>query len=249
MKKRLLMSGMIALAISSAAVSAAEHPLTLGISGLYVQSPYQGGDSRVYPLPLVNYQGDNFFINGLQGGYYLWKGSEDQFSVILTTSGQEFDPSRSDDPAVKQMDKRHLTLMAGGMWQHQADWGVFKTSLVGDVLNQSNGFIWNSNWHYPLMLGKVAVNPGLGLSWNSAHQTDYYYGISGQESARSGLAEYRASDSWLPYAEVSAVYPLSERWRLAAGARYQWFSSEVKDSPLVARSGQTMLWTGVSYTF
>lgn len=98
MKKRLLMSGMIALAISSAAVSAAEHPLTLGISGLYVQSPYQGGDSRVYPLPLVNYQGDNFFINGLQGGYYLWKGSEDQFSVILTTSGQEFDPSRSDDP-------------------------------------------------------------------------------------------------------------------------------------------------------
>lgn len=249
MKNNYFTPALIALAISSAGAFAAENPVTVGISGLYVQSPYQGGKNKVYPLPLINYQGDKFFISGLQGGYYLWKGSEDQFSVILSTSGQEFDPGNSDDPAVKQMNKRHLTMMAGGMWQHIARWGVVKTSLVGDVLDQSNGFIWNTNWHYPLTIGRLAVNPGLGVSWNSAHQTDYYYGVSQQESARSGLSAYQASDSWLPYAEVRVSYALTQRWRLGAGGRYQWFGSEVKDSPLVAKSGQMMIWTGVSYTF
>ena len=249
MKITYLSLSTLALASLSSAAFAANTPLTLGAAALYMQSPYQGGKERFYPLPLVNYEDTHFFISGLQAGYFLWKGQQDQFSLIITSSGQEYDPKRSYSSAMKQLDKRHLTLMGGGQWQHIAEWGVLKTSLVGDVLNQSNGIVWNTNWHYPLMLGDISLLPGTGVSWNSSHQTNYYYGVSSTESRRSGISSYHAGDSWLPYVEISASYPLTTRLQLGVGGRYQWFGSEVKDSPMVARSGQAMVWSGLSYTF
>lgn len=249
MKTSYLTAVTLATACFTSGVLAAGSPLTLGAGALYVQSPYQGGKERYYPFPLINYEDANFFVSGLQGGYFLWKDQQDQFSLIITSSGQEYDPKRTSSSAMKQLDKRHLTLMAGGQWQHIADWGVLKTSLVGDVLDQSNGFVWNTNWHYPLMLDGISLNPGAGVSWNSSKQTNYYYGVSSAESRHSGISSYDAGDSWLPYVEVSASYPLTSRWQLGVGGRYQWFGSEVKDSPMVAKSGQAMIWTGLSYTF
>jgi len=31
--------------------------------------------------------------------------------------------------------------------------------------------------------------------------------------------------------------------------RYVRFDSEIKDSPMIDKSGQALIWTGVSYTF
>ncbi|MFC6360631.1 MULTISPECIES: MipA/OmpV family protein [Tatumella] len=249
MKKSLFCVSTLIGACFSGQVLAENTPLTLGASVLFMQSPYHGDKNKYYPLPLVDYQGEHFFISGWQAGYNLWKDDQDQFSLIITTSGEEFKPGKNDYSDMKRLDKRHMTLMGGGMWQHTADWGVLKTSLTGDVLDESNGLIWNTNWHYPLMIGGFSVNPGAGVSWNSAHQTDYYYGVSSAESARSGISRYHTGDSWNPYAEVSAIYPLTERWQLGFGGRYQWFDSAIKDSPMVAKSGQLMVWSGVSYTF
>lgn len=249
MKKTLFCFSALIAACFSGQVLAENTPLTVGASVLYMQSPYHGGQDRYYPFPLVNYDGEHFFISGWQAGYYLWKDSSDQLSLIVTTSGQEYSPKKNDLNDMRQLDKRHLTMMAGGMWQHTADWGVLKTSLAGDVLDESNGIVWTTNWHYPLTLGAVTLNPGVGLSWNSARETGYYYGVSQDEASRSGIAAYHAGDSWNPYAEVSAMYPLSRRWQLGVGGRYQWFDNAVKDSPMVSKSGQVMVWSGVSYTF
>ncbi|ARU94157.1 MltA-interacting protein MipA [Tatumella citrea] len=249
LKKSLFCFSALVSACFSGQVLAENTPLTVGASVLYMQSPYHGDKDRYYPFPLLNYEGDHFFISGWQAGYYLWKDNSDQLSVIITSSGQEYRPKKNDFSDMRQLDKRHLTLMAGGMWRHTADWGVVKTSLVGDVLGESNGMIWTTDWHYPLTLGGFTLNPGVGLSWNSARETGYYYGVSQDESSRSGIASYHSGDSWNPYAEVSAVYPLTSRWQLGVGGRYQWFDNAVKDSPMVSKSGQVMVWSGVSYTF
>ena len=72
------------------------HPLTLGASVIYAQSPYKGGQDRYLPVPVINYEGDDFWLRTLQGGYYLWKDQQDQLSLTLAGSAQEYDPGDND---------------------------------------------------------------------------------------------------------------------------------------------------------
>ncbi|MBT0726312.1 MipA/OmpV family protein [Rosenbergiella australiborealis] len=224
-------------------------PLTLGLATLWSQSPYHSTKDRTVPVPLINYQDENIFFHGVEGGYYLYHGEMDQFSLIANTTGQYFSPHRAHNSAMQGLDKRHLTMMMGGEWTHQANWGLFRTALTGDVLNESNGVVWDTNYRYPLQFGALAILPGAGVTWQSKNQTNYYYGVSGSESRRTSISRYKADDSWSPYIDVSATYALTRDWSIEAGARYTHFDKEIKHSPMVDKSGQTTIWTGVNYQF
>ena len=63
-----------------AAFSTHAEPLSLGASVIYAQSPYRGGQDRYIPVPVINYEGENFWFRSLQGGYSLWKVQQIQLS-------------------------------------------------------------------------------------------------------------------------------------------------------------------------
>lgn len=229
---------------------ASASPLTIGAGALWLQSTYKGDNNRFYPIPLVDYQNQYFFVDGLQAGYIAWYDDANQLSLIATSSAHQFDSSHNHIDAMKRLSKRHLTMMMGGQWIHNASWGVVKTALTGDVLDQSNGFNWDSNYHYSFYLNdQLIVTPGVGFNWLSSHQADYYYGVSGGESMRTGIERYRADNSWSPYVELITAWRLSHAWTISAGGRYSRFTGDINNSPLLSRSGEAALWSGVSYTF
>lgn len=223
--------------------------LSLGASVLYAQSPYRGGQDRYLPIPIINYEGDSFWFRSLQGGYYLWKDQQDQLSLTLVGSPQKYDPKDNDHSDMKALDKRRMTLMAGATYRHTAEWGVVRTALLGDVLNNSNGIIWDLTWLYPVKVGQLTLTPGIGALWSSANQNRYYFGVSDHESTRTGINSYDPDDSWNPYVELNASYQLSTQWNATVSGRYTRLSSEVKDSPMVDRDDQVSVWTGISYSF
>ena len=231
------------------AFTAHADPLSLGASVIYAQSPYRGGQDRYLPVPVINYEGENFWFRSLQGGYYLWKDPQNQLSLTLLGSPQQYDPDDNDLGDMKSLDKRRMTLMAGGTYRHVAEWGILRTALLGDVLNNSNGIIWDLTYLYRFEFGAFSLTPGIGALWNSANQNRYYYGVSSHESARSGIATYRPDDSWSPYVELNASYQLTQNWNARFSGRYTRFDDEVKDSPMVDKNGQVTLWTGLSYSF
>lgn len=231
------------------AFTAHADPLSLGASVIYAQSPYRGGQDRYLPVPVINYEGENFWFRSLQGGYYLWKDPQDQLSLTLLGSPQEYKPSDNDLGDMKGLDKRRMTLMGGLTYRHTAEWGILRTALLGDVLNNSNGMIWDLTYLYRFQLGDFSLTPGIGAMWNSANQNRYYYGVSGHESARTGISRYNPDDSWSPYVELTASYQIATQWNIGITGRYTRFDSEIKDSPMIDKSGQATLWTGVSYSF
>lgn len=237
------------LPLCFAAPFAQANPLTLGASLLYSQSPYKSGQDRYYPVPIVNYEGDSFYIRSLQAGYYLWKDSQDQLSLTVLGSPQNFDPDDVDDGDMKSLNKRHMTLMGGVAYRHSADWGIVRTTLVGDMLDNSNGIIWDLTYLYRFEFGRFSLAPGIGALWNSSNQNDYYYGISSAESRRSGLDSYDPDSSWSPYLEVTAGWKIADSWNATLSGRYTRLGSDIKDSPMVDQDSQVLLWTGVSYTF
>nr|WP_075182101.1 MipA/OmpV family protein [Pantoea sp. 1.19] len=235
--------------LSGTALAAPSTPWSVGASVIYSESPYRGGQDRYLPVPVINYEGEDFWFRSLQGGYYLWKTPQDKLSLTILGSPQEYRPKDNDFGDMKSLDKRRMTLMGGVNYRHEAEWGTVRTTLVGDVLNNSNGIIWDLTYLYRIQMGNLGLTPGIGALWNSGNQNRYYYGVSSHESARTGIDSYRPDDSWTPYVELTADYQFSSQWRGFVSGRYNRLGDEIKDSPMVDKSAQMLLWTGVSYSF
>jgi outer membrane protein len=60
----------------------AESQWTVGAGVGVINSPYKQYDRDVYPVPVITYEGDNFWFRGLGGGYYLWNDKADKLSIM-----------------------------------------------------------------------------------------------------------------------------------------------------------------------
>ncbi|HDG1708959.1 TPA: MipA/OmpV family protein [Kluyvera ascorbata] len=244
---KLLALGVL-IATSATAVQA-ESKLTLGAGVGIVEHPYKQYDHDLYPVPVINYEGDNFWFRGLGGGYYLWNDGTDQLSVMGYWSPMYFKPGDSDNSQLRKLDKRKSTVMAGVSWMHHTQYGSLRTALSGDILDNSNGVVWDTAWVYRYTNGGLTLTPGIGVEWNSENQNKYYYGVSHHEAAKSGLRSYDPSNSWNPYLELTANYRFANSWSVYGTARYTRLSDEITDSPMVDKSWTGLLSTGVTYTF
>lgn len=244
---KLLALGVL-IATSATAVQA-ESKLTLGAGVGIVEHPYKQYDHDVYPVPVINYEGDNFWFRGLGGGYYLWNDGTDQLSLTAYWSPLYFKPGDSDNSQLRKLDKRKSTVMAGVSWMHHTQYGSLRTMLSGDTLDNSNGIVWDTAWVYRYTNGGLTLTPGIGVQWNSENQNQYYYGVSHHESAKSGLRSYDPNSSWNPYLELSANYRFAVSWSVYGTARYTRMSDEITDSPMIDKSWTGLLSTGVTYTF
>ncbi|WP_369788038.1 MipA/OmpV family protein [Rouxiella sp. WC2420] len=222
---------------------------SVGAGALAATSPYRGYDTKYYPLPVINYDGDTFYVHTLVAGYNLWKDQQNQLSIIAGYNPFSFRPGHSDNEQLKRLKKRHGTLMAGLAYSYNAEWGTIRTTLTGDTLDNSNGIVGDVAYLYAIKGDNWAVVPGVGVTWDSANQNKYYYGISNRESYRSGLESYKPNDSFTPYVEVSAKYSFNPQWQAFVTGRYTRLTNEIKDSPMVNKSYTGLLMTGVTYTF
>ena len=223
--------------------------MELGLSALWTPTPYDGQKQDIWPVPVINYDDDNFFIKGLSAGAYLWKDRHDQLTVNMYYSTLHFDPDDESNHALNSLDKRKSTLMSGVGYQHRAAWGVTRFNLAMDTLGRSNGLVGDAAWLYPLHYNQLELKPGVGVTWENGNSGRYYYGISQAESTRSGLKAYSPGSTWSPYASLSALYHFTPTWTAFASVRYTHLASDLKDSPMVDKSGTGMFWTGVTYNF
>ncbi|MDF7760897.1 MipA/OmpV family protein [Kosakonia cowanii] len=246
-KFKLLALGVVT-AISACAANA-ESNFSLGAGVGVMESPYKEYDTRVTPLPVVTYESDDFWFRGIGGGYYLWNDEADKLSVMAFYSPWQFKPKDSDNIQLRQLDRRKSTAMAGLSYIHNTQYGFLRTTLAGDVLDNSNGVVWDLAWLYNYTNGGLTVTPGIGVEWSSDNQNEYYYGVSRSESRRSGLPGYDPDSSWDPYLELTVSYRFADNWSVYGTGRYSHLSDEIKDSPMVDKSWSGLLSTGVTYRF
>ncbi|WP_336997703.1 MipA/OmpV family protein [Leclercia sp. M50] len=246
-KLKLLALGIIVA--TSVSTAYAENQWSIGAGVGVINSPYKQYDRDFYPVPVITYEGDNFWFRGLGGGYYLWNDQTDKLSIMAYYDPTHFKPGDSDNRQLRQLDKRKSTMMAGISWVHNTQYGFLRTALAGDTLDNSNGYIWDLAWLYRYNNGGLTLTPGIGMEYNSDNYNDYYYGVSRKEARRSGLRSYDADDSWQPYLELTASYKFATDWNVYGTGRYTRLSDEVKDSPMVDKSWTGLMSVGVTYSF
>lgn len=223
--------------------------LSLSAGAFAVQSEYKGSDARVLPMPVINYEGEHVFLKNTEAGIWLWNDGMQKFSVGVTLLPRYFRASKSDDPAMKQLDNRNILVLGTLGYELDTAYGRLNLSASGDITGTSDGFLVGASYAYPLHFGPLSLIPNAGVIFASEHFNDYYYGITRGESIRSGLPTYSPDSSLTPFVGVHADYALSDHWSLFATWKMTFLDDEIQDSPMVDRDTQHIFGGGITYTF
>jgi len=222
---------------------------TLGLGVGVSMSEYRGYDPTILPLPFFSYTGGRFFIRGLTGGVYLYKDIHQTFSLDLSYLPQKFDASESDDQAMRRLDDRDPSMLAGASYGLTTEFGMAKLSVSTDILGRSNGIIADASYSYPVQLNVLKITPAVGGTWTNSAYNDYYYGISASESRKSGLREYDADYAFSPYVGLNMLFNITDSVTFMIHSRVAYLSSEISDSPMVDQDYKYSFGAAVSYSF
>ncbi|MCD1280237.1 MipA/OmpV family protein [Psychrobacter sp. CCUG 69069] len=223
--------------------------LSVGVNVMAVKSAYDLEDStEVRVLPGAFYDNNKFYVRGAQAGAYLINDGANQLSAYAKLAGSEFEPDDANG-ALQGLDKRKSSVEAGLSYQRRTAIGGFRAQFGADVLDNSGGNTGRLTYLSRYSKDKLTVYPSFGFEYHDADYNEYYYGVSDQESAETGVAAYKSNSSLNPYINISANYDFNDKWAGFANQSLSYLSNEQYDSPMVDSRTEATTTLGLLYKF
>ncbi len=114
---------------------------------------------------------------------------------------------------------------------------------AGDVHNGYTVTLSARYWHAVSL--PIDITIGASTTYADEHYMSTYFGVSQEDSLRSGLSVFHASGGIKDFTvSPGIVYHLSRSWHVGAGFRYQRLLDDAKDSPIVKERGSQDQWIG-----
>ncbi|MBT0587897.1 MipA/OmpV family protein [Alteromonas oceanisediminis] len=254
MKKIIPFSSLTGLLILMPFYSAAQW--SVGVGSIVPGTPYAGADVNVQVIPIVAYEGERLTWRGPSLQYKLTGYGVRQsqptpsWSIDVGLAPNEFDPDDSDQ--LQGIDRRDFSVLAGIRYEYPSDWGNFMLRAQSDVTGKHNGQRFQATFektlfHHPQF--KWAVNTGVEIEYLTDRYADYYFGVTEDEAATTGLATYDVGGVFQPALTLGGFYRFDQRWRIIANTRVQSLASDIKDSPIVDSNHSLDAFLGVTYSF
>jgi MipA family protein len=211
----------------------------LGVGAVATDSPYAGEGMRVMPVPLISYQGENFFFQGIRAGWQFIRNDTFELAAI---SQFRFDGFKIEDLSrqklaangldSRQLEDRDDSLDAGVTAKWSGSVGELEIELLADVTDKSGGQQYSIQYGYPIHLGPAIVTPNVGVTYLSDDAANYYYGTLDEEVAR-GVVNYKPDAATVPYVGLNFMRFFGERWTVFAFLKYSILPDEIKNSPFL----------------
>jgi len=101
-----------------------------------------------------------------------------------------------------------------------------------------------------LLLAGPIITAGLSADWADDNYTSGFFGVTAEQSARSGLPQYTAEAGFKSInAEVSVLYPVNKSWTVQGLVGYTRLIGDAEDSPVVLENDITFVGGFVTYHF
>ncbi|HXV64442.1 MAG TPA: MipA/OmpV family protein [Vicinamibacteria bacterium] len=224
-----------ALVIGASVAAEESQKLRWGVGGGFVSSPrpYVDAKSKTFPIPVVNFRYQRWFVQGIRGGYELLSTPKWNVSSFAQARFQGLEPE--DSPFLEGMERRRTSMDGGVEVVYRGRPVGFRAAALTDVLGKSNGQDFNAQAVTGAPLGKrLLVLAGFGPRWQSARFVDYYYGV-GIEEATSMRPAYEGQGTLSWDLAFSAIYRPLPRWSLFALWNRTTFGEGIRQSPTVDR--------------
>jgi outer membrane scaffolding protein for murein synthesis (MipA/OmpV family) len=224
---------------------------SVGAIGFVSPSPFAGEDTELQAFPFVSYQGDRFYLRGLEAGYHVVKpargpGLHPSFSVLASARSQ---PGTSRDKF-----NGELGLRAG----LSGTFGSISLTALQDVTGVHDGQELELSYSYRFAGdGGWALMPSVGISWQSEGLAQHMWGVTAEEQAdmiADGddviLPVYDVPGSAFTYnAGLMATYDFNDRWGAMLMANARYLDSDIRDNPGIDRDVDLSFGLGISYRF
>ncbi|MFK3917181.1 MipA/OmpV family protein [Psychrobacter sp. NPDC078501] len=222
---------------------------SVGVNVMAVNSAYDLEDNtEVRVLPGAFYDNNRVYLRGAQAGVYAINDGVNQFSAYAKLAGSEFDPDDANG-ALQGLDERKASAEAGLSYQRRTPIGGFRAQFGTDVLDRSGGNTARLTYLARITKDKLTVYPSIGFEYHDADYNEYYYGVSEEESAETGVAAYKSNSSLNPYVNISANYDFNDRFAGFANQNLSYVPNEQYDSPMVDSRTESTTTLGLLYKF
>jgi MipA family protein len=219
-----------------------------------VHSPrYLGADDRGFAaLPFIDFRWSNGFFVGLSSGAgYRWTSASKDFQAGARLS---YDFGREEDksPALAGLGDIDGSPEAGAFFSANLGGGFsFRTALRYGSGNEHDGMIVDTGFGYGLQLApRWRLGLNLSATWANQDYMQAYFGITPEQSARSGYAA-RQADAGLRdvRAGVSLAYFINRNWGVIAGVNVMQLQDDAQASPIVRDATAVSGVMAVAYSF
>ena len=217
----------------------------VGAGAVVRSKPYDGVDSKIYPVPLFGYEGKRLYLRGITGGYRL---VQIKGLSIGPTVRPRFDGYQaSDSSALAGMKNRNATVDGGVALAWKTSKGLFGLTAVTDLLGAHDGYAIEFSYTAKFTRADFDFIPGFGLTWRNSNLVDYYYGVKNSEAREGTRPAYSPDAALTPLVRLAIQRNIMKRWGLLFAVQYEWLDSEMRDSPIVDDDSILSLVRGLTY--
>jgi outer membrane protein len=228
----------------------------LGLGAIASDNPYAGRGTRYTPVPLITYDSNRLFFQGITAGVHLLDTSALEIDLIAEAN---FDGIDAKDFGARELaengidrallEDRKDSADVGFDVSFEGRYGELKFQALADVFDASGGYEASASYGYPFSAGeRLVLTPTVGAKWLSADRADYYYGILDEEIAR-GVTGYRPGAVVIPEVGLDLQYSFADRWVLLGNLKYRVLPGKIEDSPLLDSGQSIRLFVGVLRAF
>lgn len=222
--------------------------VTLGIAGASLQQPYKGLNNEMRIVPLVMYSGTKFNATPTELSYKAYKNEKINISLYVSPGLEYLDPLKSNDSAIKSLDKRSMSVLGGGKAEASGYLGTLTLGIGKDLMGISNGLQANIYYTYLLSVNeKIDVAVNAGYTYTDSHWNTYYYGVSTGES--NSYSETRLKGSFAENVSLVVSYNLNDKSNITLNYGHKIFGNELDNSPLLRKQEQHFMLLGYSQKF
>jgi outer membrane protein len=197
-------------------------------------------------VPLVNAQGDGFYVHGLSAGWWFVRRSSLRVSIVLAPELLHLSPRFG--PYARSLHDRLATVLGGLRASYVRRFYAVHLSALSDLLNRSDGRILRLSGGPRWSGDGWRLSARVGIDWESASQVDYYFGVPPDQAA-AGLPTYRPGSTVDTDATLVAARRLGEHFEAIAALEETWYGAAVRASPLVARATALSGLVGLQFRF
>jgi MipA family protein len=225
----------------------------LGVAGLSQQQAYTGIDRNNMAIPLIYFENRWVELFGPWLDIKLpgieW-GEDQALSFTVRTQLFGFDGYEPEDaPILSGMAERKSGIFAGPSvkWRNPVVdvFGEWSFDVSGNSKGQRINFGLERQFHVG---ERLMFTPSATASWLDRKYADYYYGVRSGE-ARASRPAYLADSTLNVELSMRTDYLLDQHQAVFVQLGYTMLGTEIKDSPLTDRSGETMALLGYLYRF
>jgi hypothetical protein len=238
-----------------------------GISGVYEQSLLKGdtqsglGDYLNISLMFdVYYKG--FFIQsnhrrsdavtlGGEIGYELIVEDNWELDILHKTYVPGYNPKdiikngHHDIPTLEGLEERDFGEGLGFRYSHFYEDSILSVDLAA---LSTNGWVADIFYSQLVPYRNWDIYLGAGFTHYSERVTDYFVGVNKNEVSEK-RSFYKPGSSYKAQLEIFARHPISKKWSFSAGITQSYYSTAIKNSPIVGKQLLTEVMLGVLYVF